>query len=76
MKITKQGKRVYDNAIQELSDPRGKECYWIGGGMPQWESGENTDIEAVNNGYISITPVHLDLTNYEALEYLKDTWKM
>jgi 5'-nucleotidase len=76
VKITKQGKRVYDNSIKELSDPRGKECYWIGGGMPQWESGENTDIEAVNMGYISITPVHLDLTNYRALEYLKANWKL
>ena len=76
VKITKQGKRVYDNSIKELSDPRGKECYWIGGGMPKWESGENTDIEAVNMGYISITPVHLDLTNYGALEYLKATWKL
>ncbi len=76
VKITKQGKRVYDNGIKELSDPRGKECYWIGGGLPQWEAGENTDIEAVNMGYISITPVHLDLTNYAALDYLRENWKI
>ncbi len=72
VKITKQGKRVYDNSIQTLKDPRGRECFWIGGGTPIWETGGNTDLEAVNNGYISVTPVHLDLTNYEALKYLTD----
>jgi len=72
VKVTKQGKRVYDNSIQELRDPRGKECFWIGGGIPQWEAGGNTDLEAVNSGYISVTPVHLDLTNYDALNYLTE----
>lgn len=76
MKITKQGKLVYDVAIQDLSDPRGRTCYWIGGGVPQWESGEKTDLEAVRNGYVSITPVHLDLTNYEAIEYLEENWEL
>lgn len=76
VKFTKQGKRIYDNAIQEHSDPRGRKCYWIGGGVPQWESGENTDFDAIHNGYISVTPVHLDLTNYKALEYIKKKWKV
>jgi 5'-nucleotidase len=76
VKITKQGKLIYDNSIQELSDPRGREYYWIGGGIPQWESGKNTDFEAVQNDYISVTPVHLDLTNYEALKYLTEKWEM
>jgi 5'-nucleotidase len=76
VKITKQGKLVYDGAIRELSDPRGRTCYWIGGGIPQWESGEKTDLEAVRNGFISVTPVHLDLTNYEAIRYLEEKWKL
>lgn len=76
VRITKQGKRVYDNSIQELLDPRGREYYWIGGGVPQWGSGKNTDIEAIQDGYISVTPVHLDLTNYEALKYLEENWKI
>lgn len=75
-KLTKQGKRAYDNSIQELSNPRGRKHYWIGGGMPLWSAGENTDFEAVKNGFISITPVHLDLTNYKALKHLKDNWKI
>jgi 5'-nucleotidase len=76
MELTKQGKRVYDNSIQEISDPRGKRHYWIGGGAPLWEPGEDTDIKAVRSGFISVTPVHLDLTNYKALEYMKEHWKM
>ena len=76
VKFTKQGKRIYDNAIQEHSDPRGRKCYWIGGGVPQWEPGENTDFDAINKGYISVTPVHLDLTNYKALKYIKKKWRM
>jgi 5'-nucleotidase len=75
IKITKQGKLVYDNGIQEISDPRGKECYWIGGGEPQWKKGGDTDLDAIHNGYISVTPVHLDLTNYSALKYMKKNWK-
>ena len=76
VKITKQGKMIYDNSIQEISDPRGREYFWIGGGTPKWETGENTDFEAIQNGYISITPVHLDLTNYKALKHMKEKWEI
>jgi len=76
VKITKQGKLFYDGSIQELRDPRGNEYYWIGGGVPQWEPGEKTDFEAVKGGYISVTPVHLDLTNHEAITYLEENWGM
>ncbi|HCL81172.1 MAG: 5'/3'-nucleotidase SurE [Nitrospirae bacterium GWC2_46_6] len=75
MKITRQGKRVYDNAIQDTYSPWGDKQYWIGGGTPYWEQGEDMDIKAVLDNYVSVTPIHLDLTNYEALEYLKKTWK-
>lgn len=76
MKITKQGKLIYESSIKELCDPRGNEYYWIGGGVPQWEPGEDTDFEAIKGGFISVTPVHLDLTNHEAMKYLKENWKM
>lgn len=76
IKLTRQGKRAYDNSIQEMSDPRGRKHYWIGGGVPMWESGEDTDFEAVQKGFISVTPIHLDLTNYNALRYMKNHWKI
>ncbi|MCX7913079.1 MAG: 5'/3'-nucleotidase SurE [Thermodesulfovibrionales bacterium] len=76
VKFTRQGKRIYDNAIKEVFSPWGDKHYWIGGGDPYWEHGEDMDIQAIIERYVSITPVHLDLTNYEALEYLKKTWQI
>ncbi len=75
IKLTRQGKRVYDNAIQDILSPWGEKYYWIGGGNPYWEHGEDMDIQAVLDNYVSVTPIHLDLTNYDALEYMKKTWK-
>ena len=74
IRFTRQGKRVYDGAIQEMFDPWGEKHYWIGGGKPYWERGEDTDIETVEGGYISVTPIHLDLTNYNALSFFKEKW--
>jgi 5'-nucleotidase len=56
----------------EKIDPRGKTYYWIGGGEPTWELLGGTDYEAITEGKISITPLHLDLTNYTATQVLKD----
>jgi 5'-nucleotidase len=76
VKFTRQGKRVYDGSIQETFDPWGQKHYWIGGGQPYWERGEDMDIEAVQANYISVTPIHLDLTNYNALAYFKSKWAL
>lgn len=71
IRLTIQGKRIYDNAIQEIYSPWGEKYYWIGGGTPYWEQGKDIDIQAVLENYVSITPIHLNLTNFEALKYLK-----
>ncbi|MBF0566609.1 MAG: 5'/3'-nucleotidase SurE [Nitrospirae bacterium] len=75
VKFTKQGKRVYKNAIHETFDPWGRQHYWIGGGTPSWEDDEDTDFLAVESRCISISPIHLDLTNYDALSCIKREWK-
>jgi 5'-nucleotidase len=72
IKFTRQGKRIYEGAIQETFAPDGEKYYWIGGGKPYWEHGEDTDIQAIEDNYISVTPLHLDLTNFEALDFLKE----
>jgi 5'/3'-nucleotidase len=74
IKLTRQGKRTYDGSIKDVFSPRGEKHYWIGGGVPYWEHGEDTDIHAVEDGYVSVTPIHLDLTNHSALEYLRRIW--
>ena len=53
IKFTRQGKRIYDDSIQETFDPHGEKHYWIGGGQPYWEHGEETDIQAVQDNYVS-----------------------
>lgn len=72
IKITRQGKHIYDESIHETFAPNGEKYYWIGGGNPYWEHGDDTDIQAIKDDHVSITPIHLDLTNYEALEFLKE----
>lgn len=68
--LTRQGKRRYSDVIVEKIDPRGKKYYWIGGGEMKVEAGEGTDFAAIHAGYISVTPLHLDLTNYASLQSL------
>ena len=71
VKITRLGKRIYGEGVIERLDPRGRKYYWIGGEEPTWYPGENTDFEAVQNGYVSITPLHLDLTHHASIARLK-----
>ena len=75
VKMTQQGKRRYDNSIRDMLDPWGRQQFWIGGGTPRWEQGEETDFHAVREGFISITPIHLNLTNFEVLDLLKKKWQ-
>jgi 5'-nucleotidase len=72
VEVTRQGKRSYNELIVEKIDPRGKTYYWIGGGEPTWEHLGGTDYEVVMEGKVSITPLHLDLTNYNATVALKN----
>ena len=69
--ITKMGRRDYQDEIVHRHDPRGKVYYWIGGSEPSHIAEPGTDFEAIENGMVSITPLHRDLTNYSALERLK-----
>ncbi len=68
--LTRMGRRRYGDAIVENVDPRGKKYYWIGGEELQFEDAEGTDFHAVSQGLISVTPIHLDLTNYRSFEAL------
>lgn len=74
IKVTKQGKRSYENSIHEIFSPWGEKQYWIGGGVVSWQKMEGTDIQAIIENYVSISPLHIDLTNYQALDYLRSIW--
>ncbi|RMF25004.1 MAG: 5'/3'-nucleotidase SurE [Deltaproteobacteria bacterium] len=66
--VTRQGKRRYGDAIVEKTDPRGRKYYWIGGAELGFEDEQGTDFAAIESGQVSVTPLHLDLTNYESME--------
>ncbi len=68
MRWTCQGKRRFTKEqVIENVDPRGRKYYWVGGTEVEWDGNPNSDHQAVCDGYISVTPVHLDLTNHQAL---------
>jgi 5'-nucleotidase len=72
--VTRQGLRVYRDALDERVDPRGKPYYWIGGEAPTGVDEPGTDFGALRAGCVSITPLELDLTHYKAMDVLKK-WK-
>ncbi len=71
VKITQLGRRIYSEGVIERKDPRGRSYYWIGGEPPTWHPGEGTDFEAIQGGFVSITPLHLDLTHHASIPRLK-----
>jgi 5'-nucleotidase len=72
IRLTRLGHRVYLDKIVEQADPRGRSHYWIGGGEAKWDALDGTDMGAVHEGYVSLTPLHLDLTNHRAMMQLGD----
>jgi len=71
LRITRQGQSLYRDELVERLDPRGKPYYWIGGEIPTGIEAEGTDFWALANGYVSITPAHLDLTDYKLMPGLE-----
>jgi 5'-nucleotidase len=73
VRITRQGMRVYHDRLDRRKDPRGQPYFWIGGDVPTGIPDEGTDIGAIAEKYVSITPLDLDLTAYRRTQLLS-TW--
>jgi 5'-nucleotidase len=71
LRLTMQAKRNHITMIDERCDPRGKPYYWIEEGQNDWAPHDRSDYQAVRDGYISVTPLQPDLTDYSALESLQ-----
>lgn len=71
IRVTRTGKRVFKDPVVEKKDPRGRTYYWIAGEEVSAPHGENTDYDAIDQKYVSVTPVHLDLTHDAALPRIK-----
>jgi 5'-nucleotidase len=72
-RMTRQGLRVYHSRLDERIDPRGRPYYWIGGEAPTGVPESGTDVGALADGFISVTPLQLDLTAYRAVSDI-NTW--
>jgi 5'-nucleotidase len=70
-RVTRLGSRRYTDEIIEKLDPRGRKYYWIGGSEPTWDGAEDTDFATVHAGGVSVTPLHLALTDEAALARLR-----
>lgn len=70
--ITKLGVRQYANTFERRQDPRGRLYYWMGGELVDNDNDPDTDIVAVKNNKISITPIHFDLTNHDLIKSLNE----
>jgi 5'-nucleotidase len=74
IKITRQGLRVYRDMLVTRQDPRGRPYYWIGGEAPTGIAEDGSDFGALAGGYVSVTPLQLDLTAYNAMQALR-SWE-
>jgi 5'-nucleotidase len=75
VRLTRLGRRVFSDSLTRMHDPWGKEIYWIGGGTVAWSGAPDSDFRAVQDGYISVTPLHLDLTHFEMLRSADQWWR-
>lgn len=72
IQTTRLGNRHKAEPVIQSEDPRGKPIYWVGAAGPEQDSGPGTDFHAIKNGYISVSPMHLDLTHYKAMQEVAD----
>ncbi|MBN1147591.1 MAG: 5'/3'-nucleotidase SurE [Anaerolineales bacterium] len=70
VRITRQGLRLYRDSLDARRDPRGRPYYWIGGEAPTGVPEDGTDFGALAQGFVSVTPLHLDLTAHQAMREL------
>ncbi len=75
VKLTRLGRRVFSDSITPMKDPWGREIFWIGGGSVEWSGPDDSDFATVADGYISVTPLHLDLTHRDQLDASADWWR-
>ena len=71
VRITTLGSRVYEGSIRKMKDPWGREIFWIGGGHINWKGGGTTDVQAVADGFVSVTPLQLDITHHAGLDAVR-----
>ena len=72
LRVTVQAKRNHVTSVEERHDPKGRAYYWIGEGENEWQPHDRSDYQAVRDGYVSVTPLHPDLTAHDVLRRLEE----
>ena len=75
IRVCQLGSRYFSESMTRMQDPWGREIMWIGGGTITWTGGDDSDHAAVGAGFISVTPLQMDLTNYGLLETVR-SWRL
>ena len=75
MKLTRLGRRVFSDSLTPMKDPWGRDIFWIGGGSVAWSGAEDSDFRAVKDGFVSVTPLHLDLTARDRMDDAERWWR-
>jgi 5'-nucleotidase len=75
IRLTRLGRRVYSDSLTPMQDPWGRQIYWIGAGTASWTGSEDSDFRAIQEGYVSVTPLHLDLTHHGVLQAPESWWQ-
>jgi 5'-nucleotidase len=71
-RTTVQAKRNHITSVANRQDPKGRSYFWIEEGQNEWEPHDKSDYQAVRDGYVSVTPLHPDLTAHGALQAVED----
>ena len=75
VKLTRLGRRVYSQSVAPMKDPWGRQIYWIGGGEMSWTGEPDSDFRAIDERYVSVTPLKLDLTHHDVLQGAETWWR-
>lgn len=75
VRLTRLGQRAFSDSIKPMKDPWGRPIFWIGAGTVTWSGGEDSDFRAIQDGYISVTPLTLDLTHGSLLDCASSWWE-
>ncbi len=75
VRVAKLGSRVFSESVMKQQDPWGRDVFWIGGGKITWTGDPDTDHAAVEAGYVSITPLQLDLTSHGLIDAVRE-WRL
>ncbi len=73
--LTKQGKSKWDDIYEQRTDPYGRDYYWLTGNLMEVDNELEIDQFAIKNNYVSVSPIHFDLTDYDTFEKMKN-WKI